>query len=233
MLPKDDVLQYKANDLKQDTNFKISLPPLVRGGLKKFEVKKQAKKDPFTEATELFDKGELSPDDWNEIETVIKQIDGDMSAKLSKVKDPFIKKIRTNLSDGQISESEANDRLNQYRLKRLNQKAGDVIAGLDDDDLIQQLDDLAILDEVDRENLNFILKIISSDLTVKEQLLGVASLISNRDVQVMLYILILEPTLFIKTLEGLSNAISKLVLKILIKTIKYIIKKLKSALSIW
>lgn len=239
MLPKDDIPNYKVDnsassnvtqaELKPVTN----LSPLVRGSLAKFKLEKiKPPSEPYQDVVKLFNSGDLNPEDWQEVKTVQDMIDTDMSCKLSKVKDPFIKKVRNDLDQGIITADAANTILQTYRTKRLNQKASDVLASTESS-LIEQLDELAILDESDKKALELILKIIASDLSLKEQLLGVVSLISNRDIQIVLYILIIDPNLIIDILENLTNAISRLVLKIFIKLIKYIIKKLKSALSPW
>lgn len=230
MLPKDE--QYTRATPGETFNQKINLPPLVRRNLMKFKLVEKKKEDPYVQAKSLFDKGELNPDDWNEIEAIDNQINADLVAKISKVKDPYIKKIRQSWDSNQITGVEANELLNNYKMRRLSQKATEVLAGVEQS-FLEQLDELAILDDIDRQNLEFILKIVSSDMTVKEQLLGVVSLIEQRDVQIILFLLIIEPSLVIDILENLSGAISKLVLKIFIKLVKYIIKKIKSALSIW
>lgn len=239
MLPKDDApnltkdvpasAQFTAGNFQQSDR----LPPLVRGSLKKLKIERlKPPSEPYKDVVRLFDNGDLNPDDWQEVKQVQDMIDADMSSKLSKVKDPFIKKVRQDFDNGLISAETANLALQTYRSKRLNQKAADVLSGAENS-LIEQLDELAILDETDKQALELILKIIASDLSLKEQLLGVVSLINNRDIQIVLYLLIIDPNLVIDLLENLSNAISKLVLKIFIKLVKYIIKKLKSALSPW
>lgn len=239
MLPKDDLPNYtvdnpsSAGQTSGSFQRTAHLSPLVRNSLAKFKLMKVTPKtDPYDDVVKLFNSGDLNPDDWQEIKSVQDMIDTDMSSKISKIKDPFIKKIRSDFAEGIISAETANTALQTYRKKRLNQKASDVLSSVENS-LIEQLDELAILDETDKQTLELILKIIASDLSLKEQLLGVVSLISNRDIQVVLYILIIEPNLVIDILENLSSAISRLTLKIFIKLVKYIIKKLKSALSPW
>lgn len=239
LLPSDDNNPGLGNSVVDSANNsnlnlnsrRVNFKPLVRSNLNfvKLETKQV---DYYAQAQNMFNQGELNPEEWAELSIIEDTLQKDFTAKLSKVKDPYIKMIRQSFEQGTLSSEEASKRLNDYRSKRLSAKARDVLADTQES-LYDHLDELAILDEGDKQALMTIIKIIGSDLNLKEQLLGVASLISNRDVQVIFYLLIIEPKMVINLVDSMSSAISQLVLKIFIRLIKYIIKKFKSALSFW
>lgn len=236
-LPSDESspLNYSmangGNKSLVDNSRRLNFEPLVRSNLS-FVKLPVSTIDYYQQAKELFDKGEINPEEWAELSVIDDTLNKDFTAKLSKVKDPYIRMIRQSFESGALSSEEASQRLNDYRNKRLSAKARDVLADTQDS-IYDRLDELAILDEADKQALMTIIRLISSDLNLKERLLGVASLVSNRDVQVILYLLIIEPKMVIDLVESMSSAISQLVLKIFIRLIKYVIKKFKSALSFW
>lgn len=209
----------------------VNLKPLVRSSLK-FVKMNSRPIDYYKKAEEMFKTGELNPEEWNELSVIDRTLEADFRANLSKVKDPYIKMIRESFKAGTLSPEEVSKRLSEYRSKRLSAKARDVLADTQES-VYERLEELAILDEDDKQALIAILRIVSSDLSLKEQLLGVASLISNRDMQIIFYLLIIEPKMVIDLVDSMSSAISQVVLKIFIRLIKYIIKKFKSALSFW